>query len=68
MIVRINPGNFVDPGRTFRKIDYTDEEYRAELERVESAVEPFVLECKRHGTARRIGVNHGSLSDRIMSR
>ncbi len=66
--VRINPGNFVDPGRTFRKIDYTDEEYRAELERVESAVEPFVLECKRHGTAIRIGVNHGSLSDRIMSR
>lgn len=66
--VRINPGNFVDPGRTFKKIDYTDEEYRAEIKRIGEAVAPFLQLCKEHGTAVRIGVNHGSLSDRIMSR
>ncbi len=66
--VRINPGNFVDPGRTFRKLSYTDEEYQAEIERVEQAFAPFIAVCKAHGTAIRIGVNHGSLSDRIMSR
>ncbi len=66
--VRINPGNFVDPGRTFKKIEYTDEEYLAEVKRVEEAVVPFLELCREHGTAIRIGVNHGSLSDRIMSR
>lgn len=66
--VRINPGNFVDPGRTFRKIDYTDEEYASELQRIEEALVPFLELCRSRGTAIRIGVNHGSLSDRIMSR
>lgn len=66
--VRINPGNFVDPGRTFKKIDYTDEEYAAELERIDNAFTPFLEKCRLNGTAIRIGVNHGSLSDRIMSR
>ncbi|MCM1332989.1 MAG: (E)-4-hydroxy-3-methylbut-2-enyl-diphosphate synthase [Bacteroides sp.] len=66
--VRINPGNFVDPGRTFKKLEYTDEEYAAELNRIEEAFAPFLQLCKDHGTAIRIGVNHGSLSDRIMSR
>jgi len=66
--VRINPGNFVDPGRTFRKIEYTDAEYSAELERIEQALVPFLDVCRANGTAIRIGVNHGSLSDRIMSR
>lgn len=66
--VRINPGNFVDPGRTFKKLEYTDEEYAAELKRIEDAFVPFLDTCRSHGTAIRIGVNHGSLSDRIMSR
>lgn len=66
--VRINPGNFVDPGRTFRQLSYTDEEYASELKRIEEAFVPFLDLCKKHGTAIRIGVNHGSLSDRIMSR
>lgn len=66
--VRINPGNFVDPGRTFKKIDFTDEEYAAELRRIEDALVPLLDLCREHGTALRIGVNHGSLSDRIMSR
>lgn len=66
--VRINPGNFVDPGRTFRQLSYTDEEYAAELRKIETALVPFLALCKKHGTAIRIGVNHGSLSDRIMSR
>ncbi|MBD5200189.1 MAG: (E)-4-hydroxy-3-methylbut-2-enyl-diphosphate synthase [Bacteroidales bacterium] len=66
--VRINPGNFVDPGRTFKKIDYTDDEYQAEIKRINEAVAPFLKLCKENGTAVRIGVNHGSLSDRIMSR
>lgn len=66
--VRINPGNFVDPGRTFRKIEYTDEEYAQELTRIEKALIPFYELCREHHTAVRIGVNHGSLSDRIMSR
>lgn len=66
--VRINPGNFVDPGRTFRKLEYTDEEYARELEKIEGRFGPFLDLCKAHGTAIRIGVNHGSLSDRIMSR
>lgn len=66
--VRINPGNFVDPGRTFKKIEFTDEEYAAELLKIESALVPLLDVCTAHGTALRIGVNHGSLSDRIMSR
>lgn len=66
--VRINPGNFVDPGRTFRKLEYTDEEYALELKKIEDRLVPFLNLCKEHNTAIRIGVNHGSLSDRIMSR
>lgn len=66
--VRINPGNFVDPGRTFVKLEFTDEEYASELEKIENTFGPFLELCKQHGTAVRIGVNHGSLSDRIMSR
>lgn len=66
--VRINPGNFVDPGRTFRKIAYTDEEYAEELRKIDDALTPFLDLCRTNGTAVRIGVNHGSLSDRIMSR
>ncbi len=66
--VRINPGNFVDAARTFKKLDYTDEEYRAELEKIRRAVVPFLAVCREHHTAVRLGVNHGSLSDRIMSR
>lgn len=66
--VRINPGNFIDPGRTFRKLEYTDEEYAAELQRIDDALTPFLELCRSNGVAVRIGVNHGSLSDRIMSR
>lgn len=66
--VRINPGNFFDPGRRFRKMDFTDEEYAAELSRIREKFVPFLELCRSHGTAIRIGVNHGSLSDRIMSR
>lgn len=66
--VRINPGNFVDPGRTFRKLEFSDEEYSRELDRIEQRLVPFIDLCKSHNTAIRIGVNHGSLSDRIMSR
>jgi (E)-4-hydroxy-3-methylbut-2-enyl-diphosphate synthase len=66
--VRINPGNYVDPGRTFRHLKYTDEEYAAELSKIEQKLVPFINICKAHKTAVRIGVNHGSLSDRIMSR
>lgn len=66
--VRINPGNFVDPGRTFRQLEYTDEEYALELKKIEDSFVPFLNLCKENRTAVRIGVNHGSLSDRIMSR
>ena len=66
--VRINPGNYVDPGRTFKHLEYTDEEYAAELQKIERQLVPFLNICKEHHTAIRIGVNHGSLSDRIMSR
>lgn len=66
--VRINPGNFVDAARTFKKLEYTDEEYAAELEKIRRAVVPFIAICREHHTAVRLGVNHGSLSDRIMSR
>lgn len=66
--VRINPGNFVDPARTFRHLEYTEEEYLEELKRIEQRLIPLVEICRKHSTALRIGVNHGSLSDRIMSR
>lgn len=66
--VRINPGNFVDPGRTFRHLEYTEAEYAAELKRIEQGLMPLLDLCRANGTALRIGVNHGSLSDRIMSR
>ena len=66
--VRINPGNYVDPGRTFKQLEYTDEEYAAELKKIENRLLPFIAICREHHTAVRIGVNHGSLSDRIMSR
>ena len=66
--VRINPGNFVDPARTFKQLEYTDEEYQAELGRIREALLPFIAVCREHHTAVRLGVNHGSLSDRIMSR
>lgn len=66
--VRINPGNFVDPGRTFVHLEYTDAEYADELHRLEDKLVPLLDLCRERGTALRIGVNHGSLSDRIMSR
>lgn len=66
--VRINPGNYVDPARTFRHLEYSDEEYAAEIQRIRDRFIPFLNICREHGTAIRIGVNHGSLSDRIMSR
>ena len=66
--VRINPGNYIDPARKFKQIDYTDEEYQSELERLRNRFVQLLNICKEHKTALRIGVNHGSLSDRIMSR
>lgn len=66
--VRINPGNYVDPARTFKHLEYTDEEYDEELKKIEERFVPLLNICKEHHTALRIGVNHGSLSDRIMSR
>ena len=66
--VRINPGNYVDPARTFKHLEYTDTEYAQEIQRIRDRFIPFLDICREHGTAIRIGVNHGSLSDRIMSR
>jgi len=66
--VRINPGNYTDPARTFKKLEYTDEEYAEELKKIEQRLLPLLQICREHNTALRIGVNHGSLSDRIMSR
>ena len=66
--VRINPGNYVDTARQFRQLEYTDAEYAQELQKIEDRLIPFINICKEHDTAVRIGVNHGSLSDRIMSR
>lgn len=66
--VRINPGNYVDAARTFKHLDYTDEEYAKELQKIRDRFIPFLNICKENYTAIRIGVNHGSLSDRIMSR
>jgi (E)-4-hydroxy-3-methylbut-2-enyl-diphosphate synthase len=65
--VRINPGNYVDK-KKFEQIDYTDESYQAELDRIEKRFVPLITICKTYGTAMRIGTNHGSLSDRILSR
>lgn len=65
--VRVNPGNYVDK-KKFEQIDYTDAEYAAEIERIRERFKPLVSICKEYGTAMRIGTNHGSLSDRIMSR
>ena len=66
--VRINPGNYIDPARKFKQIDYTNEEYQTELERLCTRFVRLLDICREHRTALRIGVNHGSLSDRIMSR
>lgn len=66
--VRINPGNFVDAARTFRKLEFTDEEYASEIKRIEDTFIPFLNLCKERNVSIRLGVNHGSLSDRIMSR
>ena len=66
--VRVNPGNYIDPARKFKHIDYTDAEYAAELARLRERFTAFLQICKEHKTAVRLGVNHGSLSDRIMSR
>ena len=65
--VRVNPGNYVDK-KKFEQIEYTDAEYLEEIERIRERFSPLVLICKTHQTAMRIGTNHGSLSDRIMSR
>ena len=66
--VRINPGNYVDAARQFKHLEYTDEEYAEEIAAIERRLVPFLDICRQHHTAVRIGVNHGSLSDRIMSR
>ena len=65
--IRINPGNYVDK-KQLTKIDYSEQEYREELERIAERIFPLLKICQEHGTAMRIGTNHGSLSDRIMSR
>ncbi len=65
--VRVNPGNYADK-KKFQQIDYTDSAYQAELDRIRTKFSPLVAICKEYGTAMRIGTNHGSLSDRIMSR
>ncbi len=66
--VRINPGNFVDRVKTFETFSYTDEEYNQEIEKIRAKLIPLLNICKENRTAIRLGVNHGSLSDRIMSR
>ena len=66
--VRINPGNYVDKVKTFQQIEYTDEEYVAEINKIRERFIPFLELCRKNLAAIRIGVNHGSLSDRIMSR
>lgn len=65
--IRINPGNYADR-KKFIKIDYSDEDYEKELERIKNKFVPLVRVCKEYGTVMRIGANHGSLSDRIMNR
>lgn len=66
--VRINPGNYIDPARTFKHIEYSDSDYAKEIERIRERFIPLLDICRTNHTAIRIGVNHGSLSDRIMSR
>ena len=66
--VRINPGNYVDAARVFKHLEYTEEEYAQEVKKIEERFIPFLTICKENHTAVRIGVNHGSLSDRILSR
>ena len=66
--VRINPGNFADPVKAFKTYEYSESEYLGELEKIKERFVPLLNICKKHNTAIRIGVNHGSLSDRIMSR
>ena len=65
--VRVNPGNYADK-KKFETLNYTDESYKAELSRIREKFTPLVRICKKYGTAMRIGTNHGSLSDRILSR
>ena len=65
--VRVNPGNYADK-KKFEELAYTDETYELELKRIREKFVPLVKLCKEHGTAMRIGTNHGSLSDRIMGR
>ena len=65
--VRVNPGNYADK-KKFQSLEYTDTEYNAEIDRIREKFVPLVKVCKEYGTAMRIGTNHGSLSDRIMSR
>ena len=65
--VRVNPGNYADK-KKFETIEYTDAAYESELERIRNRFTPLVKICKEYGTAMRIGTNHGSLSDRILSR
>lgn len=65
--IRVNPGNFADRRAQFEKLEYTDEDYEKELEHIEQVFSPLVEKCKKYGRAMRIGTNHGSLSDRIMS-
>ncbi|XP_043700619.1 4-hydroxy-3-methylbut-2-en-1-yl diphosphate synthase (ferredoxin), chloroplastic [Telopea speciosissima] len=65
--IRVNPGNFADRRAQFEKLEYTEEDYQKELEHIEKVFTPLVEKCKKYGRAMRIGTNHGSLSDRIMS-
>ncbi|CAH9072358.1 unnamed protein product [Cuscuta epithymum] len=65
--IRVNPGNFADRRAQFEKLEYTEEDYQNELEHIEEVFTPLVEKCKKYGRAMRIGTNHGSLSDRIMS-
>src|SRR6204780_3585223 len=65
--VRINPGNYIDK-KKFEFLEYTDAEYNEETDRIRERFTPLIKICKEYGTAMRIGTNHGSLSDRIMSR
>ncbi|KAK1290955.1 hypothetical protein QJS10_CPB18g02121 [Acorus calamus] len=65
--IRVNPGNFADRRAQFEKLDYTEEDYQKELQHIEQVFSPLVEKCKKYGRAMRIGTNHGSLSDRIMS-
>ncbi|KAF5751539.1 4-hydroxy-3-methylbut-2-en-1-yl diphosphate synthase [Tripterygium wilfordii] len=65
--IRVNPGNFADRRAQFEKLEYTEDDYQNELENIEQVFTPLVEKCKKYGRAMRIGTNHGSLSDRIMS-